>query len=45
MMADTRRSDSSASDFQARQSALSSDELPVLGARSGARRKRKKRQC
>ena len=45
MMADTQRSDSSASNFQARQGALSSDEVPELGARSAARRKRKKRQC
>jgi len=33
MMADTQGSDSSAADPQARQGALSSDELPKLGAR------------
>jgi hypothetical protein len=38
-MADTQGSDSSAADSQARQGALSSNELSELGARSGARRK------
>lgn len=44
MMADTQGSDGSASDSQARQGALSSDELPELGARLGARRKKKQRR-
>jgi len=43
-MADTQGSDSSAADPQARQGALSSDELSELGARSGARRKKKQRR-
>jgi len=39
MMGHKRSSDGSAGDSQARQGALSSDELPELGAKSGARRK------
>ena len=44
MMADTQGSDGSADASQARQGALSSGEPPELGARLGARRKRKKRR-
>lgn len=44
MMDDTQGSDGFADAPQARQGALSSDELPELGARSGARRKRKRQR-
>jgi len=45
IMADTHGGpNSSASGSQARQGALSSDELPEVGARLGARRKKKQRR-
>jgi hypothetical protein len=43
MMGDTQGSDGPESGSQARKDALSSAESDELGARSGARRKRKKR--